>query len=112
MEGGLTLEEACFFHLSQCLKRAWPDGHLPGSFLVATEISPSFLNMTIVDAAQHLPQLHLMKNEYEERREKRESSVLVIVSNSKEGDNINCEREAISRMDFLVREGKPISILI
>lgn len=53
-----------------------------------------------------------MTNEYEERREKRESSVLVIVSNSKEGDIINCEREAISRMDFLVREGKPISILI
>ena len=53
-----------------------------------------------------------MKNDNGERREKRESSVFVIVSNSKEGDNINCEREAISRMDFLVREGKPISILI
>ena len=71
------MDKTSFFQARQCLKRAYLiDGHLPASFPVATEISPSFPKTNdMTDAAECPLPLHLMKVGCGERKDKGESTV-------------------------------------
>lgn len=89
-----------FFQVKAMPKEDWPDFHTPVSFPVATEVRPSFLSRNVVDAIQCPPQLHVMNIGYGEMKEKGESNVLLRVSNTKEGDIINCE---ICQLYFLLK---------